>query len=173
LVTVPRTTAARVARAVERMKKRQKVCGRKYLRRDRPGMKILFSPGTNPGFPTVSLHTRSRVRSRLAGTAFSSPAPQSPTGNPGEYNTSNRRRARFERAGFRSRMVTPGRLELPTNSLGNCCSIHLSYGALVLIHLLPLQFRAFSQERFGRLFYSHPSRPASGFHTFQPDAADR
>src|ERR1700748_1158671 len=25
--------------------------------------------------------------------------------------------------------VTPGRLELPTNSLGNCCSIHLSYGA--------------------------------------------
>ena len=26
-------------------------------------------------------------------------------------------------------MVTPGRLELPTNSLGNCCSIHLSYGA--------------------------------------------
>ena len=26
-------------------------------------------------------------------------------------------------------MVTPGRLELPTRSLGNCCSIHLSYGA--------------------------------------------
>jgi hypothetical protein len=26
-------------------------------------------------------------------------------------------------------VVTPGRLELPTNSLGNCCSIHLSYGA--------------------------------------------
>ena len=27
------------------------------------------------------------------------------------------------------RVVTPGRLELPTRSLGNCCSIHLSYGA--------------------------------------------
>jgi hypothetical protein len=26
-------------------------------------------------------------------------------------------------------MVTPGRFELPTRSLGNCCSIHLSYGA--------------------------------------------
>ena len=26
-------------------------------------------------------------------------------------------------------MVTPGRFELPTFSLGNCCSIHLSYGA--------------------------------------------
>ena len=26
-------------------------------------------------------------------------------------------------------VVTPGRLELPTRSLGNCCSIHLSYGA--------------------------------------------
>jgi hypothetical protein len=25
--------------------------------------------------------------------------------------------------------VTPGRLELPTNGLGNRCSIHLSYGA--------------------------------------------
>ena len=25
--------------------------------------------------------------------------------------------------------MTPGRLELPTRSLGNCCSIHLSYGA--------------------------------------------
>lgn len=27
-------------------------------------------------------------------------------------------------------MVTPGRFELPTRSLGNCCSIHLSYGAI-------------------------------------------
>jgi hypothetical protein len=26
-------------------------------------------------------------------------------------------------------LVTPGRFELPTRSLGNCCSIHLSYGA--------------------------------------------
>ena len=33
-------------------------------------------------------------------------------------------------------MVTPGRLELPTRSLGNCCSIHLSYGAtLITLHL--------------------------------------
>ncbi len=30
-------------------------------------------------------------------------------------------------------MVTPGRLELPTRSLGNCCSIHLSYGATMQI----------------------------------------
>ena len=28
-------------------------------------------------------------------------------------------------------VVTPGRLELPTRSLGNCCSIHLSYGAIL------------------------------------------
>jgi hypothetical protein len=27
------------------------------------------------------------------------------------------------------KLVTPGRFELPTRSLGNCCSIHLSYGA--------------------------------------------
>ena len=27
-------------------------------------------------------------------------------------------------------MVTPGRFERPTYSLGNCCSIHLSYGAI-------------------------------------------
>jgi hypothetical protein len=32
-------------------------------------------------------------------------------------------------------VVTPGRLELPTRSLGNCCSIHLSYGA-ALLHLI-------------------------------------
>ena len=31
-------------------------------------------------------------------------------------------------------MVTPGRLELPTRSLGNCCSIHLSYGATYIIN---------------------------------------
>src|ERR1035441_2515160 len=33
-------------------------------------------------------------------------------------------------------MVTPGRLELPTRSLGNCCSIHLSYGATSRINML-------------------------------------
>jgi hypothetical protein len=38
----------------------------------------------------------------------------------------DRRRPLFRRA---EHVVTPGRLELPTNSLGNCCSIHLSYGA--------------------------------------------
>jgi hypothetical protein len=27
-------------------------------------------------------------------------------------------------------MEAPGRVELPTRSLGNCCSIHLSYGAI-------------------------------------------
>ena len=39
-------------------------------------------------------------------------------------------RERFEE------MVTPGRLELPTRSLGNCCSIHLSYGATFIINNL-------------------------------------
>ncbi len=34
-----------------------------------------------------------------------------------------------ETHGFVRIVVTPGRLELPTRSLGNCCSIHLSYGA--------------------------------------------
>src|ERR1035437_5367894 len=36
---------------------------------------------------------------------------------------------KFYRAAMQEGMVTPGRLELPTRSLGNCCSIHLSYGA--------------------------------------------
>jgi hypothetical protein len=43
VVTVPRTIAARVVSAAERMRKRQKAYGRRYLRRDRTGMKILFS----------------------------------------------------------------------------------------------------------------------------------
>ena len=38
-----------------------------------------------------------------------------------------------------SGVVTPGRLELPTRSLGNCCSIHLSYGATFRINTLPLE----------------------------------
>ena len=33
-------------------------------------------------------------------------------------------------------MEAPGRVELPTRSLGNCCSIHLSYGAARLSHYL-------------------------------------
>ncbi len=36
---------------------------------------------------------------------------------------------RYGRKRPKEGMVTPGRLELPTRSLGNCCSIHLSYGA--------------------------------------------
>jgi hypothetical protein len=36
-------------------------------------------------------------------------------------------------------VVTPGRLELPTNSLGNCCSIHLSYGAAFIIRDILIQ----------------------------------
>src|ERR1700689_2763025 len=145
LVTVPRMMAARVTRAVARIRKRQKPYGRKYLRRDRTGMKILFSPGT-------------RVVHHL-----------------------NRRRAPVRRARLSSRMVTPGRLELPTNSLGNCCSIHLSYGALVLTDWYGSSLEHFhkfcawrgaTQEPFGRMFYSHPSRPAGGLHTFQPGAAD-
>ena len=39
-------------------------------------------------------------------------------------------------AGSQNGMVTPGRLELPTRSLGNCCSIHLSYGATFRINNL-------------------------------------
>src|SRR5271166_6513250 len=38
-------------------------------------------------------------------------------------------RLRLDAQAGSEEMVTPGRLELPTNSLGNCCSIHLSYGA--------------------------------------------
>ena len=40
------------------------------------------------------------------------------------------------RGQFLRMMVTPGRLELPTRSLGNCCSIHLSYGATFIINTL-------------------------------------
>ncbi len=36
-------------------------------------------------------------------------------------------------------MVTPGRLELPTRSLGNCCSIHLSYGAMAKFYTQQFQ----------------------------------
>ena len=44
-------------------------------------------------------------------------------------------------------MVTPGRLELPTRSLGNCCSIHLSYGAILVINHL-LQVKGFFLFQF-------------------------
>ena len=46
-------------------------------------------------------------------------------------------------------MVTPGRFELPTRSLGNCCSIHLSYGATALKLLfveLPLRISGLIEE---------------------------
>src|SRR5271154_2597508 len=103
LVTVPRTMAARVTRAVERIRKRQKPYGRKYLRRDRTGMKILFSPGTNPGFPTAPLHPRSRVRLSLRKAACSSPIRQSPTGNPGEAtHTSIDAACRSDAQGFQA-----------------------------------------------------------------------
>ena len=36
----------------------------------------------------------------------------------------------------------PGRVELPTNGLGNRCSIHLSYGALRRNPIISRQFRA-------------------------------
>ena len=41
------------------------------------------------------------------------------------------RRGKPERRPKTEEVVTPGRLELPTRSLGNCCSIHLSYGAIL------------------------------------------
>ena len=56
-------------------------------------------------------------------------------------------------------MVTPGRLELPTRSLGNCCSIHLSYGAtvynqqltrFVLFSLVTVGHRCFTLTSFRR-----------------------
>ena len=64
-------------------------------------------------------------------------------------------------------VVTPGRLELPTRSLGNCCSIHLSYGAIFrittcniyrLIHCCSLIdlarfYRAASFDYFKHVFY--------------------
>ena len=38
---------------------------------------------------------------------------------------------KFYRVAKQKGMVTPGRLELPTRSIGNCCSIYLSYGAVL------------------------------------------
>lgn len=43
-------------------------------------------------------------------------------------------------------MEAPGRVELPTNGLGNRCSIHLSYGALFSNLLLLLQFTAVAPD---------------------------
>ena len=37
-------------------------------------------------------------------------------------------------------MGAPGRVELPTNGLGNRCSIHLSYGAIVTQAIISCQF---------------------------------
>ena len=52
-------------------------------------------------------------------------------------------------------MVTPGRLELPTNSLGNCCSIHLSYGATFITASTGSVYRKVGNDsacaRYGRL----------------------
>ena len=50
-------------------------------------------------------------------------------------------------------MVTPGRLELPTNSLGNCCSIHLSYGATFITALTGSVYRMAGDD-FACLGYS-------------------
>src|SRR5580704_8896117 len=40
-------------------------------------------------------------------------------------------------------MVAPGRFELPTSGLGNRCSIHLSYGATLLINNLATHYQRF------------------------------
>ena len=45
-------------------------------------------------------------------------------------------------------MEAPGRVELPTNGLGNRCSIHLSYGAKHETHYLT---RISSSRDWGRL----------------------
>src|SRR6185437_13654589 len=44
-------------------------------------------------------------------------------------------------------MVTLGRLELPTRSLGNCCSIHLSYRATFPEFTLALLFCTLGTKR--------------------------
>ena len=48
----------------------------------------------------------------------------------GAMPADGRSMASFSRGLGLSGVVTPGRFELPTRSLGNCCSIHLSYGAM-------------------------------------------
>ena len=45
--------------------------------------------------------------------------------------------------GVKEAVEAPGRVELPTNGLGNRCSIHLSYGATtVWPHYLTLVYRS-------------------------------
>src|ERR1035437_4961647 len=61
---------------------------------------------------------------------------------------------KFYRAAMQEGMVTPGRLELPTRSSGNCCSIHLSYGATTQI----------VRSSFGKLLDSTPSALAGRGH---------
>ena len=59
-------------------------------------------------------------------------------------------------------MVTPGRLELPTRSLGNCCSIHLSYGATWLAgQVATLILLGFARSSFRKLL-------APEFNLFNP-----
>jgi hypothetical protein len=78
----------------------------------------------------------------------------------------DRRRTLFPRA---EHVVTPGRLELPTNSLGNCCSIHLSYGATFITASTGSVYRKAGNgsacARYGRLKNipkkGHPHRDLS------------
>src|SRR5579884_762081 len=61
-----------------------------------------------------------------------------------------RRDERAEIAGRHCLLVWLGRVELPTRSLGNCCSIHLSYSPTMLIlpHLFPRHGALRSLARF-------------------------
>jgi integrase-like protein len=55
-------------------------------------------------------------------------------------------------------VVTPGRFELPTRSLGNCCSIHLSYGATFKIS--ELETPLFTTGHFRSQCYNSASQTA-------------
>src|ERR1700677_4083685 len=79
LVTVPRTIAARVVRAAERIRKRQKLNGRRYLRRDRTGMKILFLPEPRISYRAALPTLACAVPARRDRMYF--PDPAKPTGN--------------------------------------------------------------------------------------------
>jgi hypothetical protein len=63
-------------------------------------------------------------------------------------------------------MVTPGRLELPTRSLGNCCSIHLSYGATRFVdYVASLILLGFARSSFGNCWTFHdPDLARAGGH---------
>jgi hypothetical protein len=61
-------------------------------------------------------------------------------------------------------MVAPGRVELPTFGLGNRCSIHLSYGAIVCLHQFTLC--GVSLAGLGLYMRRRPDLVAASHHAF-------